>query len=184
MNGGYLMVSKTDTNLYEKLNKALTIGKPVLWYEDENICYYIDTITKSGTDIILTKGGKTITIESDGDITEVGDIQNHLYLLSFYENEFNVAFLCDKDFSARTINLDNLTDEDKDYLKSIQGHILSNESLIGISDSSVTKEIIDGYYDGENVILNLVDFRVTLSLENPADTGEDNNVNISSKQLF
>lgn len=82
MNGGYLMVSKTDTKLYEKLNNALTIGKPVLWYEDENTCYYIDTITKSGTDIILTKGGKTITIESDGDITESGDIQvadKHLY---------------------------------------------------------------------------------------------------------
>lgn len=76
MNGGYLIVSKADTNLYEKLNKALTLGKPVLWYEDEDTCYYIDTITKSGTDIILTKGGKTITIESDGDITESGDVEN------------------------------------------------------------------------------------------------------------
>lgn len=75
MNGGYLMVSKSDTNLYIKLNNALTVGKPILWYEDENNCYYIDTITKSGTDIVLTKGGKTITIESDGDITEVGNIQ-------------------------------------------------------------------------------------------------------------
>ena len=74
MNGGYLMVSKSDTNLYAKLNNALTVGKPILWYEDANTCYYIDTITKSGTDIVLTKGGKTITIESDGDITEVGDV--------------------------------------------------------------------------------------------------------------
>ena len=74
MNGGYLMVSKADTNLYEKLNKALTLGKPVLFYEDDTTCYYIDSITKSGTDIILTKNGKTITIESDGDITESGDV--------------------------------------------------------------------------------------------------------------
>lgn len=72
MNGGYLMVSKSDTNLYTKLNNALTVGKPVLFYEDENTCYYIDAITKSGTDIVLTKGGKTITVESDGDITESG----------------------------------------------------------------------------------------------------------------
>ena len=82
MNGGYLMVSKSDTNLYTKLNNALTTGKPVLFYEDANTCYYIDTITKSGTDIVLTKGGKTITIENDGDITEVGNIQpteKHLY---------------------------------------------------------------------------------------------------------
>lgn len=96
MNGGYLMVSKTDTNLYEKLNKALTIGKPVLWYEDENTCYYIDTITKSGTDIVLTKGGKTITIESDGDITEIGDIQNHLYKHEVYmlDEPSNVSITC------------------------------------------------------------------------------------------
>ena len=78
MNGGYLMVSKSDTNLYAKLNNALTVGKPILWYEDETTCYYIDTITKSGTDIILTKGGKTITIENDGTITEVGDVLNPL----------------------------------------------------------------------------------------------------------
>lgn len=74
MNGGYLMVSKSDANLYGKLNNALTVGKPILWYEDETTCYYIDTITKSGTDIVLTKGGKTITVESDGDITEIGDV--------------------------------------------------------------------------------------------------------------
>lgn len=94
MNGGYLMVSKTDTKLYEKLNNALTLGKPVLWYEDENTCYYIDTITKSGTDIILTKGGKTITIENDGDITEVGD------LLTIMEN------IVDKDGNKRFIETD------------------------------------------------------------------------------
>lgn len=74
LNGGYVMVSKNDTKLYEKLNNALTLGKPVLWYENANTCYYIDTITRSGTNIILTKGGKTITIESDGDITESGNI--------------------------------------------------------------------------------------------------------------
>lgn len=91
-NGGYLMVSKTDTDLYKKLNNALTLGKPVLFYEDATTCYYIDTISKSGDDIVLTKGGKTITIETDGDITETGDIQpssgdvfNELDLSS-YEN--------------------------------------------------------------------------------------------------
>ena len=93
MNGGYLMVSKTDTDLYAKLVKGLTIGKPILWYESPTECYYIDTISGGEVtseiiddeevftygDIILTKGGKTITIEADGDITESGDIQTHLY---------------------------------------------------------------------------------------------------------
>ena len=102
MNGGYLMVSKTDTNLYEKLNKALTSGKPVLWYEDENTCYYIDTITKSGTDIILTKGGKTITIESDGDITEVGD------LLTIMEN------IVDKNGNKRFFEIEGVINTPKE----------------------------------------------------------------------
>ena len=89
MNGGYLMVSKDDTKLYEKLTKALAIGKPILWYEDATTCYYIDTITTSGTDIVLTKGGKTITIESDGDVTETGDIQAHLYEYEFDLDDSN-----------------------------------------------------------------------------------------------
>ena len=84
MNGGYLMVSKTDTNLYEKLNNALTLGKPVLFYEDENTCYYIDSITKSGTDIILTKGGKTITINDANAVSSVGEIQEKLHKYSIY----------------------------------------------------------------------------------------------------
>lgn len=114
MNGGYLMVSKADTNLYEKLNNALTIGKPVLWYEDENTCYYIDTITKSGTDIILTKGGKTITIENDGDITETGEVQNHLYeynfRCSFVNEDDNAQCIYFKLLSSLNleINVDNL----------------------------------------------------------------------------
>ncbi|MBR6518025.1 MAG: hypothetical protein IKT40_14425 [Bacilli bacterium] len=75
LNGGYLMVSKTDTELYKKLNNALTLGKPVLFYEDATTCYYIDTISKSGDDIVLTKGGKTITITDANVVTESGDIQ-------------------------------------------------------------------------------------------------------------
>lgn len=94
MNGGYLMVSKSDTNLYTKLNNALTVGKPILWYEDENTCYYIDTITKSGTDIVLTKGGKTITVESDGDITEVGEVLNPL-MESIKDKNGNLRFIED-----------------------------------------------------------------------------------------
>lgn len=89
LNGGYIMVSKTDTDLYKKLNNALTLGKPVLFYENDTTCYYIDTISLDGTDIVLTKGGKTITIEADGDITETGDIQNHLYM--YYSNYFDIT---------------------------------------------------------------------------------------------
>lgn len=80
--GGYVIINKALNNVYELAKNALTSGKPILWYENDTTCYYIDTITLSGTDIVLTKGGKTITIEADGDITETGNIQveeKHLY---------------------------------------------------------------------------------------------------------
>lgn len=80
--GGYVMINKAQSNVYELAESALISGKPILWYETNTECYFIDTITLSGTDIILTKGGKTITIENDGDITETGNIQvvdKHLY---------------------------------------------------------------------------------------------------------
>lgn len=79
LKGGYLIINKDDANIYAKLQDALTNGKPVLFYENDTTCYYIDTIALNGADIVLTKGGKTITIEADGDITESGNIQNHLY---------------------------------------------------------------------------------------------------------
>lgn len=79
LNGGYVMLDKADSNIYAKALGALKAGKPILWYEDKNTCYYIDTISKSGDDIVLTKGGKTITITDENVITESGNVQNHLY---------------------------------------------------------------------------------------------------------
>lgn len=95
MNGGYLMVSKADTKIYDKLQLGLKVGKPILWYENETTCYYIDSISGGEItseivddeevitygDIILTKGGKTITVSYDGTdatVTESGDIENPL----------------------------------------------------------------------------------------------------------
>ena len=81
LNGGYVMLKADDTALYTKALNALTYGKPILFYEDDKTCYYIDSASIDGTNIVLTKGGKTITIADDGTITSSGDIQNHLYAL-------------------------------------------------------------------------------------------------------
>ena len=88
MNGGYLMISKTDSDIYAKAQKALVLGKPILFYENQTTCYYIDTISGGEItteivddeevttygDIILTKGGKTITISDANVVTESGSI--------------------------------------------------------------------------------------------------------------
>lgn len=99
MNGGYLIISKNQADAYALSLKALELGKPVLFYEDDTTCYYIDTITLSGTDVVLTKGGKTITIESDGTITEVGDV------LTIMEN------IVDKYGNKRFIDFEGITSE-------------------------------------------------------------------------
>ena len=137
--GGYVMINKAQDNVYELATSALTSGKPILWYETNTECYFIDTITLSGTDIILTKGGKTITIESDGDITEVGDIQNHLYkyYVSYQgiDEEMNgIDFLIEFISSTKYDTL--TTDIIKQYLKEESSLATENESHDSV------------YYDG------------------------------------
>jgi len=74
--GGYVMINKAQDNVYELAKSALTSGKPILWYESNTECYFIDTITLSGTDIILTKGGKTIIINDTNSVSSEGIVSN------------------------------------------------------------------------------------------------------------
>lgn len=89
MKGGYIIINKSDIDLYNKLSVCLELGKPILWYEDETTCYFIDTISGGEItteivddeevttygDIILTKGSLTITITSENVVTEEGTIK-------------------------------------------------------------------------------------------------------------
>ena len=119
MNGGYLMVSKADTKIYDKLQLGLKVGKPILWYESETVCYYIDTISGGEItteivddeevitygDIILTKGGKTITVSYDGTdatVTEEGSIANPL-MENIKDKNGNLRFIED-DITVPTIS--------------------------------------------------------------------------------
>lgn len=95
--GGYSILDLASPTIYADALGALKQDKPVLVY-DEPECYYADTIkatTIDGDDVIqITKGGKTITIANDSTITNVGDIQNHLYEIGIefeLKNDNNVA---------------------------------------------------------------------------------------------
>ena len=83
--GGYSILDLTDTtNVSKQANICYTQDKPVLVYGANGEKYFADSITKSGTNIIITKGGQTITIANDNTITIVGDIQEkklYLYIL-------------------------------------------------------------------------------------------------------
>lgn len=73
-NGGYVMLDLADKKLYERAKAAIGSGKPVMLYDNDAV-YYIDTISLDDTNVVITKGGKTITIAADGTITESGEIQ-------------------------------------------------------------------------------------------------------------
>lgn len=75
LNGGYVMIDLNDTNnIYARAKAAIGCGKPIMIFDDPE-CYYADSISLDGDDnVVITKGGKTITIESDGDVTKVGNV--------------------------------------------------------------------------------------------------------------
>ena len=69
--GGYSIIDLASTTIYADALGALNQDKPVLVYDTPE-CYYADTISLDGTSIIITKGGKTITIANDNTITSSG----------------------------------------------------------------------------------------------------------------
>ena len=79
MVNGYVFLDLTKSNVYSKALKVLGTDKPVVIKDGSGSPYFVDSLTLDGTNIIITKGGKTITIANDNTITNVGDIQNHLY---------------------------------------------------------------------------------------------------------
>lgn len=75
MNGGYAMINLASETIYADVVAALASNKPIVVYEATRAPYYADSVTTSGTNVVITKGGKTITIANDNTITNVGDIQ-------------------------------------------------------------------------------------------------------------
>ena len=74
MVNGYVFLDLTKANVYSKALKVLGTDKPVVIKDGSGSPYFVDSLTLDGTNIIITKGGKTITIANDNTITSVGDI--------------------------------------------------------------------------------------------------------------
>ena len=145
LNGGYSIIKKSDALIYASVEKALTNGKPILFYEDDNTCYYIDSISKSGDDIVLTKGGKTITITDSNVVTESGEIQNHLYNNNIYivgsDSSENSIYIYINIVTNKELNREDF----ENYLKTftINKHLMVN----GYSGDSSNVIVKIGYYD-------------------------------------
>lgn len=74
--GGYTILDLESSTIYADSVKALDSNKPVVVY-DTNKPYFADTIVLDGDDnVVITKGGKTITIANDNTITSEGNIDD------------------------------------------------------------------------------------------------------------
>lgn len=71
-NGGYAIISHDDINIFNKVDNAYNAGKPILFYDDDKTCYFIDSIKKVDDDYVLVKGGKTITITDANTVSSTG----------------------------------------------------------------------------------------------------------------
>lgn len=186
--GGYVMINKAQDNVYELATSALTSGKPILWYELNTECYFIDTITLSGTNIILTKGGKTITIESDGDITESGNIQSEK--INGYSIDFSVGTL---DHISINIYTKNIITDAKSFYDSLIDKAFYNACYVNSMDGSVFNYL---YYNNNQVSLkgcgpnNTIDLKYDFKNESeifmfgPGETVPNNLTVNSIVQLF
>lgn len=74
--GGYSILDLESSTIYADSVKALDSNKPVVVYDGTNAPYFADTISLSGTSVVITKGGKTITINDTNSVSSEGVVAN------------------------------------------------------------------------------------------------------------
>ena len=104
--GGYTILDLESSTIYADSFKALDSNKPVVVYDGTNKPYFADTISLDDTSVVITKGGKTITIANDNTITNVGDIQSkfhqdHVIIHDTTNTEYN-CLICINDLKYNT----------------------------------------------------------------------------------
>lgn len=167
INGGYVSIDVTSSDLFNELDKALLTGKPILIYGDD-VPYYADEVTYDsvGNTFDIVKGGQVINVASDGTITKTGyKATSNLYLLSFASSDTYVSVLTPVKTGLDNVvmNTDSsdytvitLTDEQKAILlKALENsvkHFLNVTSDVQIvrsekDNNSFTIETDGGSYD-------------------------------------
>ena len=174
MTNGYVVINLNDTEkIYSKALKVLASGKPVLVMDDPQV-YYADTITMSGDDVVITKGGKTITITDANAVSSIGNIQKHLWYhgLNIYkgtESSVQAVILNNSDTLINSVN------KLKQWAEAIDGKVVINiNGAITISGTiystiAIVKKVDNKYqifYQGASAVefidnINLSDYFTT-----------------------
>ena len=66
--------SSTAISVSSGIAKAYENGKPILFYDDNNTCFYIDSIAKGEDLYTLVKGGKTFEVTSNNTLSSTGSV--------------------------------------------------------------------------------------------------------------
>ena len=156
MVNGYVFLDLTKTNVYAKALKVLESGKPVVVKDGSGAPYFVDSMNVDGTNVVITKGGKTITIANDNTITSVGDVQNHLYThnitlqVSVTGDSISDMYLTFTIIDTNSVKMD--LDEVKSYLNKFNwstDEILSanasgDNTYVGISKDTTDYMLLSG----------------------------------------
>jgi len=137
MVNGYVFLDLTKSNVYQKALKVLTTDKPVVVSDGSGAPYFVDSMKLDGTNVVITKGGKIITIASDNTITNVGDIQpqEKLYHYCFDANDGNITDgqLADNFYFEFVSNKKGLEDLD---ITDFENHLYVNAINSNYKDSN------------------------------------------------
>lgn len=95
MVNGYVTLDLASNKIYKEALGAIKSGKPVMVVDAPQV-YFADTISVVSDNVVITKGGKTITITDANAVSSVGDIQKHLYYttinVSCEDDSYNFYF--------------------------------------------------------------------------------------------
>lgn len=145
--GGYSILDLADANVYAQALICAKQNKPVLVYDDP-LRYYADTIaidTDNDDNVVITKGGKTITITDANSVSSEGDItikQVHQYQItleldnsgSMLELKFVHTTLNDfEDVTNGTLTVEIANTIVKDYNNIIMFDVSNN--LVAMADN-------------------------------------------------
>lgn len=176
MVNGYVFLDLTKANVYAKALKVLGTDKPVVIKDGSGSPYFVDSLTLDGTNVVITKGGKTITIANDNTITNVGDIQLKLKTYQFElvgedsdETAHEIRFIFN---STKTLNKDNIIEYFNNFSHSYDwsyvGEDFENTSLViinGIENNTMYCRDIENSKD-INFDLTSEDIEISLYLIN------------------
>lgn len=155
-NGGYTMLDLAVAT-YKDAAQAFNVNKPIMVYDNSQV-YYADTcVYDTDNDAyVLTKGGKTITIDSSNNVVSSGDIQNHFYWhicdigeIGFGEEKYGYLF-----FNFYSSKSSYTFNELWDYLLSLELTDYNCINITGMNDLATAIAIQSLTETAMNVYLN------------------------------